>query len=131
MASMGHSFNSPGAHGGSRAGSSLDGVLEDYSFRDLHHWCLMRPNQSKKVAWDVMGIVLIAWDVMWLPLNLSFDPEPILFTDFMFWLTLIFWTSDIALSFITGFYKNGEIVMHRAKIARNYLTTWFIPDCLI
>ena len=35
---------------------------------------------------------------------------------------------DIIISFNTGFYKKGYLVMKRREIIINYLKTWFIID---
>jgi hyperpolarization activated cyclic nucleotide-gated potassium channel 2 len=35
---------------------------------------------------------------------------------------------DIIISFNTGFYKKGYLVMKRREIIMNYLKTWFIID---
>lgn len=34
----------------------------------------------------------------------------------------------IVLSFLTGYYKRGYLIMKRGKIVRHYLKTWFIID---
>eukprot|EP00746_Dinoflagellata_sp_MGD_P067855 gnl/MRDRNA2_/MRDRNA2_28018_c0_seq1.p1 gnl/MRDRNA2_/MRDRNA2_28018_c0~~gnl/MRDRNA2_/MRDRNA2_28018_c0_seq1.p1 ORF type:complete len:924 (-),score=128.16 gnl/MRDRNA2_/MRDRNA2_28018_c0_seq1:67-2673(-) len=93
--------------------------------------CVIHPNTTNKLVWDVVGMVLIAYDTIWLPLNLSFEPPPNDFTVCMFWVTLCFWTIDIVISFFTGFYREGEIELSRRRIMCNYLSTWFLPDCII
>jgi hyperpolarization activated cyclic nucleotide-gated potassium channel 2 len=35
---------------------------------------------------------------------------------------------DIIITFNTGFYKKGYLVMKRKEIIKNYLKTWFILD---
>lgn len=37
---------------------------------------------------------------------------------------------DIVVTFNTGFYKKGYLVMKRKEIIKNYLKTWFILDLL-
>lgn len=40
----------------------------------------------------------------------------------------IFFMVDIALNFVTGYYKKGNLIMKRGPIMRHYLRTWFIID---
>jgi hyperpolarization activated cyclic nucleotide-gated potassium channel 2 len=37
---------------------------------------------------------------------------------------------DILVTFNTGFYKKGYLVMKRKEIIKNYLKTWFFLDLL-
>lgn len=37
---------------------------------------------------------------------------------------------DIVVTFNTGFYRKGYLVMKRKDIIKNYLKTWFILDLL-
>lgn len=129
---------SPGRHSIKRASSSnlhrrSSGSLVQPEVRKsfVERKCIVHPSSPRKGAWDVCSMCLIAWDTIWLPLSLSFEPAPTLFTNSMFWVTLIFWTGDIILSFSTGYYSDGEAVMKPVKIARNYISTWFLPDVLI
>ena len=38
--------------------------------------------------------------------------------------------TDICITFNTGFYKKGYLVMKRREIVKNYIKTWFIIDLL-
>lgn len=42
----------------------------------------------------------------------------------------IFFMFDLALSFVTGYYKKGNVIMKRGPIIRHYLRTWFLVDFL-
>jgi len=37
---------------------------------------------------------------------------------------------DVIVTFNTGFYKKGYLVMKRKEIIKNYIKTWFILDIL-
>merc|ERR1712147_455597 len=43
----------------------------------------------------------------------------------------VFWTIDIAMSFLTGFHIGGIVEMRLGKIARNYGKRWFPFDFLV
>lgn len=36
----------------------------------------------------------------------------------------------VVITFNTGFYRKGVVVMQRREIMRNYLKTWFVLDLL-
>ena len=42
----------------------------------------------------------------------------------------VFFMIDMALSFLTGYYKKGNIIMKRGPIVRHYMRTWFVIDLL-
>lgn len=88
------------------------------------------PNSPPKLVWDILGLVLICWDVFFIPLTALELPQ-VTFTLIMDWITLIFWTGDIGVSFVSGFYKNGELVMNLRSIAINYLMSWFLVDLIV
>ncbi|CAE7634789.1 unnamed protein product [Symbiodinium necroappetens] len=40
----------------------------------------------------------------------------------------LFWSSDFVLTFFTGYYREGFLVMERCKVARHYAKTWMLFD---
>lgn len=97
--------------------------------------CVIHPSTTRRLTWDIVGMCLIAFDTIWLPLYLSFEPTTSEVTEFpvlMFWITFVFWNADIVLAFFTGYYDdNGEVELRHTKIARKYVTTWFWLDCTL
>jgi len=130
----------------SHSGSLPGGDLLDVSATDSHDQMrisaknaanLLRiprlpisPNSGPKLVWDFIGLFLICWDVFFIPLTVL-DLPKVLFTTVMDWVTLCFWTSDIAVSFVSGFYKSGELVMDMRAIAASYVTSWFVVDLIV
>ncbi|CAJ1407871.1 unnamed protein product [Effrenium voratum] len=88
------------------------------------------PNSIPKLCWDMLGLLLICWDVFYIPLTVL-DLRQVLFTDMMDWITLLFWTFDVFVSFVSGFFRQGELVMNLRAIAVNYLSTWFLVDLIV
>ena len=64
---------------------------------------------------------VFAWDV---PMNQGF-------LSWFVWFTVIFWTADIGLNFVTGFVSEGEKIMKFSAIAQNYIKGWLILDLVI
>eukprot|EP00913_Durusdinium_trenchii_P022055 g20725.t1 len=75
-------------------------------------------------------MVLISYDVWWIPLQ-CFDPAESFFTTMMGWISLIFWTLDMAATLMVGYFDNGELVLSPKRIAYRYLRTWFLPDLIV
>lgn len=89
------------------------------------------PSSTKRVCWDLAGLLLIAFDMISIPFSLSFEPDDHPFTDFMGWVTLLFWTTDVFCSLLTGYYEDGKLVMARKKIVKHYLKGWFWIDMIV
>eukprot|EP00927_Polykrikos_kofoidii_P017213 TRINITY_DN17814_c0_g1_i1.p1 TRINITY_DN17814_c0_g1~~TRINITY_DN17814_c0_g1_i1.p1 ORF type:complete len:764 (+),score=145.83 TRINITY_DN17814_c0_g1_i1:45-2336(+) len=89
------------------------------------------PNCSWRLAWDVVGLVLISYDVITIPLLQAFEPSKTLFVAFMDWVTLLFWTGDLLQSFFIGFYDKGTLIMNHRRIVKHYLVTWFFMDMIV
>lgn len=90
----------------------------------------MSPNAPARLTWDVASMVLISYDVWWIPLQ-CFDPAESFFTTMMGWISLIFWTLDMAATLMVGYFDNGELVLSPKRIAYRYLRTWFLPDLIV
>jgi hypothetical protein len=103
--------------------------LEDQARRR----CCMKaihPNSKTRLTWDMMGMILLAWDVLWTPLQ-TFEPDPTAFTVFMDWAHLVFWSIDLPGSFFTAFFIHGRLVKNLVKIAKAYMRTWFLLDVML
>ena len=66
----------------------------------------------------------LAWDQMQGGFG-NFGEAYLLLT---FWFSVGFWSTDLLLNFVTGFYKSGKLVMDRMAIVFNYLKTWLLFD---
>ncbi|OLQ15380.1 hypothetical protein AK812_SmicGene440 [Symbiodinium microadriaticum] len=53
------------------------------------------------------------------------------FTDMVSWIILIYWSCDVIMSNLVGFYQDGELIMNFRWIFLRYLRTWFIIDVLV
>lgn len=118
----------------------FDEILDDEALADpmgypccewLSRKVVLHPGSAKRLSWDLFGFLMVFYDGVIIPLQF-FDPPKLLFTDTMSWIARLFWTIDMALSFFTGFQTaDAHIEVRVPKIARNYLSTWFILDAII
>lgn len=93
--------------------------------------CIVDPNHPGRGAWDIITLVLVVYDVIMMPL-MFFELETHAFMDVASWVTRLFWTTDIPLTFWSGFVtRTGHVERNRGVIARQYLRTWFVIDLLI
>jgi len=91
---------------------------------------VVSPDAPARLCWDILGTLLIGWDVMTIPLQAFELPDtPFLFG--MSWFVTVFWSIDIFLCFCVGYYHKGNLVMDAKSIAKNYLKSWFAIDCIV
>ena len=91
---------------------------------------MIYPDSTPKGMWDLMILVFIIYQSIVIPFRLCFNVDA---TGGLY----IFETAmdvsfmiDIVITFNTGFYRKGYLVMKRKDIIINYLKTWFILDLL-
>lgn len=102
----------------------------DQFIQSSHLW-IINPTGNLKLSWDVIGIPILAWDLITIPMQVFGieDADPMVF---MGWVTLIFWTLDVPVCFLTGYFdKEGELVMEWGRIVGQYFRGMFGLDMLI
>lgn len=92
---------------------------------------MMHPSCTKRLVWDVHGMVLIAYDVITIPLYNAFEFGPSDFVLALFWITFGFWNCDMLFTFFTGFYNQDQLEMRPAHIAWHYMKTWLPLDIIV
>eukprot|EP00928_Gymnodinium_smaydae_P033009 TRINITY_DN23762_c0_g2_i1.p1 TRINITY_DN23762_c0_g2~~TRINITY_DN23762_c0_g2_i1.p1 ORF type:complete len:850 (+),score=183.48 TRINITY_DN23762_c0_g2_i1:320-2869(+) len=92
---------------------------------------IMNPNCRKRSTWDILSMILVLYDMVMIPFGL-FEPEPTVFLKIMEWIGRFFWTSDMPISFCSGFVtKDGRLELRPWPVAKKYLKSWFPLDCLV
>ena len=87
-----------------------------------------RPEDSFKVAWDLIGIVLILEELIMIPLLLSFEFDSPPELELANLLITVFFIMDMVLNLNTGYYSKGTLIMQRKKIIKKYMSFWFYID---
>lgn len=110
------------------------------AFKDLHNsrfrwfflkYLLILPSSKLRMFWDTLGLVLVTYDTIYIPLLLLDPPESTAGT-VMDWITRTFWSTDLPLSFLTGYIRSdGGTETHFPKIAKRYCKTWLLPDIVV
>eukprot|EP00929_Paragymnodinium_shiwhaense_P008429 TRINITY_DN112384_c0_g1_i1.p1 TRINITY_DN112384_c0_g1~~TRINITY_DN112384_c0_g1_i1.p1 ORF type:complete len:1128 (+),score=285.19 TRINITY_DN112384_c0_g1_i1:86-3469(+) len=109
---------------------------------DEMNWCshwwdrtvgrlMQSPSSRKNVIWDLVGILLIGYDCVFVPMEV-FSPDETLWSIFVSWFARFFWSFNMVLMFFTGYvYMDGTMEMRPARAASRYLRTWFPLDCFV
>eukprot|EP00929_Paragymnodinium_shiwhaense_P004414 TRINITY_DN10532_c0_g1_i3.p1 TRINITY_DN10532_c0_g1~~TRINITY_DN10532_c0_g1_i3.p1 ORF type:complete len:779 (-),score=148.37 TRINITY_DN10532_c0_g1_i3:109-2445(-) len=88
------------------------------------------PNAKARAAWDLISVVILAYDILTIPLMVFDIPEsrPI---ELLNQVCTVFWTMDIIISFLSGYHLDGLVELRPSRIGRRYLRTWFPFDVII
>jgi len=93
---------------------------------------ILHPSSPLAVLVDVLSILLVMYDSFMLPLSLlnpSTDQGYSKSFAAMDWVTRVWWTASILITFFCGFVdRDGSIQMKPSRIAQRYLRTWFVLD---
>lgn len=93
---------------------------------------MFHPSSMKRLAWDVVCIALLTYDIISIPFVSAFDPEETTFLLVMTWSTMIFWSLDVFASLFTGYQSGKRTILDPPQVWRRYLKSWFALDaCLI
>lgn len=103
-----------------------DKALErDYAYNRRF---ILHPNSHARLAWDIASMTLLTYDILVIPFVSAFDPHPTTIGFILNCGTMLFWTLDIVMSFLTGFQTARNCEMRLHYIAVHYLRTWLLVD---
>jgi hypothetical protein len=119
-----------------------DDVIDDhngaYFERELHveilvKKCVLDPGSNNKLCWDVLGIPILAWDLITIPMQVfTLGSMGDYVMDRAGWVTLIYWSLDMPVTFMTGFFdEEGGLIMDIRRIANHYMHGFFFLDLVI
>mmetsp|Transcript_56848 Transcript_56848/g.133552 ORF Transcript_56848/g.133552 Transcript_56848/m.133552 type:complete len:964 (-) Transcript_56848:23-2914(-) len=93
----------------------------------------LEPMSSPRVQWDVIGMVVLLIELLWIPMQV-YDPPTTAFLEVIGWLTLLYWSTDILATLNTAYIhkQTGNLVKSRRFIAIRYMKSgWFFFDLLL
>jgi len=104
------------------------------TYGKFHLWnreCVLSPMSTVRMVWDLIGVFVLAYDLIEIPMQV-FSPPTNLLQIFCGWFTLLYWTLDMGVSCVTGFWdKDGHLVLVHRRILWRYFTTWFPLDVIV
>ncbi|CAE7705584.1 HCN4, partial [Symbiodinium sp. CCMP2456] len=92
--------------------------------------CMLHPSGTFRSCWNLLVAAFVMYDLVVTPLLVFSLPS---------WLSRypvslvvqLFWSSDFVLTFLTGYYQKGFLIMERCKAARNYAQSWMLFDLVL
>jgi hypothetical protein len=108
---------------------------QGWSVSLFFHQLPIDPDSGRKQSWDILCLSLLLYCSFSIPYSIAFDTNIKGTTDgklnsfqiFDSFVDCVF-MCDIALSFVTGWDRQGFVIRDFRAIAVNYLRTWFLPD---
>ena len=86
------------------------------------------PDSNLRTSWDLLSFFFTIYQSIIIPFRISFEVDAR--GAFYYYETFIdmFFLTEILVTFNTGYYKQGNLVMERKLVILNYLRTWFFMD---
>lgn len=106
-------------------------LLDDQILKKKMPKFIINPTAMWKTIWNVVGLLLILFLAITVPYRIPFEdttPDEWVMLDITIDSIFLF---DVVLNFFTAFEdENGELVIERRRIAKNYIKTWFAVDMM-
>jgi hypothetical protein len=110
--------------------STSDPTMLDSS-NEYIRWLIWTPGSPKRLSWEILGMVFLVYDVVTIPFFAAFAPANTILNTIITWSTLLFWTSDMGATLITGFQEGNNTILLPRRIAWRYVTTWLLMDVFL
>ena len=91
---------------------------------------IFHPEAGERVVWDLLILVFIIHQALTIPYFICFNDSPSEATNNFEFMMNICFMIDILVSFNTGFYVKGELILNRTAIVKDYLKFWFWVDII-
>lgn len=94
---------------------------------------VLNPMGHFRNLWDFVGIILLAMDTIFLPVQFVTDDFFEMFPALKIksQIAVFYWFFDMLLSFLTGYLDKGQLIDDHRAIAKRYLKSWFMPDIVV
>jgi len=92
---------------------------------------VLDPNGALRLTMDMVCILALVHDLAIIPFMIAWGLKPDRGLKGLGYVITMYWTFDLILGFVTGYYSDGQLVMKLRQIALHYVRTWFIPDFLL
>eukprot|EP00747_Dinoflagellata_sp_TGD_P084766 gnl/TRDRNA2_/TRDRNA2_162643_c1_seq6.p1 gnl/TRDRNA2_/TRDRNA2_162643_c1~~gnl/TRDRNA2_/TRDRNA2_162643_c1_seq6.p1 ORF type:complete len:928 (-),score=151.34 gnl/TRDRNA2_/TRDRNA2_162643_c1_seq6:128-2911(-) len=92
---------------------------------------MITPHQPARIAWDLLGIIVLFYDIVMIPMQLLDLPSTVVLT-LASWAVRIYWTMDFPSQFITGYVtKLAAVELRPILVAKMYMKTWMAFDATV
>ncbi|CAD8137995.1 unnamed protein product [Paramecium octaurelia] len=90
------------------------------------------PSSTIKILWDFFMLFVLSWQMVFVPLKICFFihiEDPIL-NFILNYLPVYVYLMEIVLTFLTGYYEHGVLIMDQKQVAKHYFKKSFFYDLL-
>eukprot|EP00971_Amphidinium_carterae_P174845 3465592-Amphidinium_carterae.1 len=115
----------------------LNAAMRNRSSQALHiqantsqHYWTLHPGGNTRLIMDVIGAVVLFFDLWIVPFVLSWNLKDKWVNDLAA-VSILYWLIDLLLNFFTGYHRYGEVEMGLLKSMKHYLLTMFTPDAVV
>ena len=91
---------------------------------------IVSPENTLKIAWDLLAILFIIGDAVIIPIIVSFSEDYTCGFRAAEEYTTLFFFLDVIITLNTGYYERGHLVRTRLRIFNQYLKLYLIPDVI-
>jgi len=91
----------------------------------------MHPDSRRRAFFDILSMFVLLYDSVMIPVQVAWNTPLTGYFAVSSFATLGFWTMDLILGFFTGYRKQDKMVMDFRRIAKHYLSTYFLPNLLV
>lgn len=102
-----------------------------FNLRKTSNKWVIHPSSRMRLAVDIFSISILMVDLTMIPVVLGWDLELEGLLLYFSLFTCSYWAFDIALSFLTGYHHDGEVVMDINMIFWRYCKGWLTLDFII
>jgi len=91
----------------------------------------LHPYGTFRLVWNIMSILCIGWDMVYLPVDFAFELKELTIMLVLAILLAAFWTIDLFLNCVTGFWQGEHLEMRQREILVHYAKTNLLLDLAI
>jgi len=121
-----------GPHGwetfASQGGAGIRGLYTDEGRSGRR---MLDPDSSRAMIFDAIMCVVLMHDLFITPYSLVLGFRLLGGMRISYIVSMVCWTIDFLLGFVTGYYHEGELVCHRQRIRARYLRGWCLPNMVV
>eukprot|EP01017_Pseudomicrothorax_dubius_P024032 TRINITY_DN25575_c0_g2_i1.p1 TRINITY_DN25575_c0_g2~~TRINITY_DN25575_c0_g2_i1.p1 ORF type:complete len:141 (-),score=25.77 TRINITY_DN25575_c0_g2_i1:6-428(-) len=88
------------------------------------------PNDPFRMLLNILGLVFILYDMIFLPMRISFQVPLAPWMYFADVCINAFFIFEIVVNFNTAYFQQGNLIKDRRRIALKYLRLWFWVDAI-
>lgn len=96
--------------------------------RYLPAGAVIHPASQLHLAVHIFNLLVLLVDLSATPYILAWEVPYAGILIVWAWMTVTLWTLDIIVNFVSGFTKNGEVILKSREVAIHYLRSWFFLD---